>query len=85
MYYVHIPIHMHTYVHVYVYMWHFFFCFAHRNYEGRACTQHLISGVAFGPFPRALVGPLPIERSDACLERGYGFRGCTLHIPQTKD
>ena len=37
-----------------------------------------------GPFPCALVGPLPTEKSEACSERSEEARDCKLHITQTK-
>ena len=60
---------MYVYLYIYIYIWHVLTCFVHRNYEGRACTQNKVFGIALGRFLGPLLGPsLPSEARHARSE-----------------
>ena len=59
------------YVYMYTYMWHFLSCFAHRIYEGQACTQHFI--------------PIRGMSADTCIWYKHGRASGLVNTPTRSD
>ena len=63
------PTPLRTASHILSYVWHLLICSVHRNSDVRACTQHLILGIALGSSLGPLSGPcLPSEARHARSE-----------------